>query len=263
MKIPKGSRVVMQVHYFPNNEDQLDQTRVGLHFAKEPIVSQLQSAPIVNFAFLIPPGKVRHKVVATAAIPQGANIKLIGVTPHMHLLGTQIKLEATFPNGQKECLINIPQWDFKWQGTYTYTDPISLPGGTKLKLTSIYNNSTKNPRNPNSPPKAVTWGERTTDEMCLAFISFILDNGKSNSSLSAMTAAQMKDFIGPPIMMNGVDLTAKSLMRFQSSMFSSSPVEMYNWAQGYTKDELNILPWRKTDAEMPNSAQPQQQPHCH
>jgi len=255
----------MQVHYFPNGEEQLDQTRVGLHFATEPIEFQLISAPIVNFSFYLPAGKAKQKVVANAAIPQGVPIKLVGVTPHMHLLGQQIKLEATLPGGEKACLINIPKWEFKWQGTYTYKDFLSLPGGTKLKLTSYYDNSEKNPLNPNSPPKAVTWGERTTDEMCLAFISFIVDYGKKGSSISAATMnavdkQQLEDFIGPPIMMNGVNLTERALMRFQSSMFSSSPVEMYNWSDGFTKKELNLLPWKKANPEVPGA---QEQQHCH
>jgi hypothetical protein len=264
MKIPKGSKVVMQVHYFPNGETKLDQTRVGLHLAKEPIESNIMSAPIVNFSFLIPPGKARHKVVATGQVPPGTNIKLIGVTPHMHLLGTQIKLEATLPGGKKQCLVNIPKWDFQWQGTYTYKEPITLPGGTKLKLTTFYDNSLKNPRNPSNPPKAVHWGERTTDEMCLAFINFIVDRGKTSITADSFSQSQMEQFIGPPIMMNGVNLTEQSLVRFQSALFSSSPNEMYNWSQGYSKKDLTILPWHKSDPQIPNSAaQTQEKQHCH
>ena len=38
-----------------------------------------------------------------------------------------------------------------------------------------YDNSENNPRNPNRPPRAVTWGEETTDEMCIAFVGYTAD----------------------------------------------------------------------------------------
>jgi hypothetical protein len=252
IKVPKGSRAVMQVHYHPNGEEQIDQTRVGLHFAKEPVESNLQNFPVVNLGLYIPAGKSKHKSTAKVVIPPGFNIKVIGVTPHMHLLGQSIKLEATLPTGKKLCLINVPAWDFKWQGSYTYKEPISLPGGTALKLSAIYNNSVNNPNNPNTPPKAVTWGEQTTDEMLLAFVNFIIDKKPSAAARTAVGP----DFLqteSTPIMMGGTDLSKLSQLRISSSLFGTSPGEMYNWAQGYTRESLNILPWHKTDPEMPVS----------
>ena len=59
---------------------------------------------------------------------------------------------------------------------YTYKTPVKLPRGTILSLKATYDNSEKNPRQPVSPPRRVTWGEETTDEMCLAFVGFIPDN---------------------------------------------------------------------------------------
>ena len=45
-----------------------------------------------------------------------------------------------------------------------------------LNLTSFYDNSDQNPKNPNSPIVPVTWGEGTNDEMCIALIGIVLDN---------------------------------------------------------------------------------------
>ncbi len=50
-----------------------------------------------------------------------------------------------------------------------------MPAGTRISMTTVYDNSAKNPRNPNTPPKNVTWGEQTTDEMCIAFLHYTLD----------------------------------------------------------------------------------------
>lgn len=73
------------------------------------------------------------------------------------------------------CLIDIQDWDFNWQGAYRYREPIAIPTGTQFLLTAYYDNSSSNPRNPNDPPKAVSWGEETTDEMCIAFLGLTLD----------------------------------------------------------------------------------------
>jgi len=87
-----------------------------------------------------------------------------------------MQVTATQPSGQQQCLININDWDFNWQGMYRYNDPIAVPAGTKLALEAFYDNSTSNFRNPNFPPKPVSWGEQTTDEMCIAFLGFTVDS---------------------------------------------------------------------------------------
>jgi hypothetical protein len=106
-------------------------------------------------------------------VPLGVHI--LNVTPHMHLLGRTMNVEAKLPSGATTCLVDVPDWDFHWQGTYSYRQPVALPLGSSVSLTATYDNSADNPENPNSPPKDVTWGESTTDEMCLAFLGITLD----------------------------------------------------------------------------------------
>jgi len=79
------------------------------------------------------------------------------------------------PDGKTQDLVVIKDWDFNWQETYQYRTPIRLPKGTRYELVACYDNSEMNPRNPNRPPKTVTWGEQTTDEMCIAFVAFTID----------------------------------------------------------------------------------------
>ncbi len=168
-----GARVAMQVHYHPNGSDQADRTRVGLFFAREPIQKNLLWLPLVNTQFVIPAGASRHTV--TAALPMIVPATAISITPHMHLLGREIRVDAVFRDGRREPMVYIDDWDFQWQGTYYYKEPIRLPFLSRLELTAVYDNSVANPRNPNNPPRDVRWGEQTTDEMCLAFIGVILD----------------------------------------------------------------------------------------
>ncbi|MBS1809191.1 MAG: hypothetical protein JST84_13590 [Acidobacteria bacterium] len=184
MKLDKNARVVFQVHYHPcqtatcgtgSPKEESDRTEIGIYFAKAPVTKTLQYLPLVNTSFAIPAGNNNYKVTASFTTPLGA--KIINITPHMHLLGKSIGVEMTVPGKTTpDCLVNIDKWDFRWQGTYTYQDPVTLPVGGKLSLTTYFDNSAANPNNPNSPPKVVRWGEATTDEMALAFIGFTLDS---------------------------------------------------------------------------------------
>jgi hypothetical protein len=76
-----------------------------------------------------------------------------------------MKLTATLPTGEVKTVIDIVDWDFSWQEQYQFADYVTLPKGTKLDVTITYDNSAANKRNPSSPPKRVTWGEQSTDEM--------------------------------------------------------------------------------------------------
>ena len=98
------------------------------------------------------------------------DVHTIAIMPHMHLLGQSMKVTATQPDGTKVPLVYVPKWDFRWQNTYLYKEPVALPRGTKVLVEAVYDNSADNPHNPNKPPKEVGWGEATTDEMLLAYV---------------------------------------------------------------------------------------------
>jgi hypothetical protein len=83
--------------------------------------------------------------------------------------------EAVLPDGTTKLLIHVPDWDFNWQDTYHFKEPVPLPAGTRINVTAYYDNSSENPDNPHNPPKEVRWGEQTTDEMCILFLSYIRD----------------------------------------------------------------------------------------
>ena len=90
----------------------------------------------------------------------------------MHLLGRDMRMTVTFPNGKTQDLINIPEWDPAWQSSYHFQKPITLAAGSTVKVVAHYDNSA-HARNPNTPPKRVTWGYGANDEMCEGFIAVV------------------------------------------------------------------------------------------
>jgi hypothetical protein len=175
IQIPKGARLVMQVHYFPTVTAE-DVTRVGLYMARTGVKKLVRFIPVLNDRFRIPPGAENHVVTATFPIPPGLGAQVIQVFPHMHLLGRQIKVEITPLGRQAIPLIYIDNWDFNWQGFYNYKEPAPLPALSNIRISCTFDNSENNPRNPSNPLKEVRWGEGTEDEMCIAFLGVTFDN---------------------------------------------------------------------------------------
>ncbi len=166
--VPQGADVVMQNHYHPSGKPETDQSEIGIYFAKGPIEKTVFSLPMIHRDLTIPGGDSHYRVTSTFVTP--IDLEVIAISPHMHLLGRDMKVTATLPDGHVKSMIWIKDWDFNWQGQYQYQSPMSLPKGSKIELQATYDNSSQNPKNPNSPPQTVHWGENTTDEMCLAFI---------------------------------------------------------------------------------------------
>jgi hypothetical protein len=167
--LPKNADVVVQVHYHPSGKPETDRSRIGIHFSRTPIKQTMHWSLAGKFDLKIPPGESNHEAKAQWRIP--VDVEALAVTPHMHMLGRDMRMWVTFPDGREQDLITIGDWDFGWQNTYYFESPLDLPEGTVLKLVAHFDNSENNPNNPNKPPKLVKFGEGTTDEMCIGFVA--------------------------------------------------------------------------------------------
>jgi thiol-disulfide isomerase/thioredoxin len=185
----KGSDAILQIHYHPSGKDETDQSEVGVYFDKTPGVKPLGGFSVENWAIDMPAGEREYKLKGEYTLP--VNTTVVGVAPHMHLLGKTMKAWAETPDGKTVPLIDVKEWDFNWQDEYLYRQPVRLPKGTKVKMESVHDNSTSNPANPNSPPKRITWGEGTADEMSLCIfeahcdtatdiLRLVIDNATKN-----------------------------------------------------------------------------------
>ena len=169
--LPKKCDIVLQVHYYRTGFEERDRTKVGVYFSKSPRPVPTRLAVAINRDFRIPKDVKNHPVSAECEIEEDSY--LYAITPHMHLVGETMSVTAHLPDGGQLPLIRIDDWDFSWQTTYRYRDLQRLPAGTRIELAATFDNSAENPNNPNSPPKEIAWGEKTTDEMCIAFLGLV------------------------------------------------------------------------------------------
>ena len=173
-KLTPGDDLVLQLHMLPTGKPESVNPKLALFFAdKEPTlpsyVFQLR-----NYDIDIPPEDSNYLRTGSMRVP--VPVKVVSVYPHAHYLGKDIQLYAKLPNGDTQWLLRIPDWDFNWHGDYRFKDPIDLPAQSTLHMAYTFDNSSLNPRNPSSPPKRVTCGWRSYDEMAEAMIQVIPSN---------------------------------------------------------------------------------------
>jgi hypothetical protein len=214
--LPAKADLLIQVHYHKSGKDETDTTQVGLYLSDKPLPRQVRTGfvfpeiseeqgeklktkflsamasgkrPTMEEMFqdivVIPPGDKNYEVKGNSKTaigfgrPISRDILLTSVMPHMHWLGKNFTFWAILPDEQhtKIPLIKIDHWNFNWQGTYALEKPVRLPKGAYFEMEAHFDNSEANPANPSHPPKEVTWGEQTTNEMCIGLYEYIVAEG--------------------------------------------------------------------------------------
>jgi hypothetical protein len=163
--VPAGSDLVFQMHYTTNGHAAVDQTSVGLVFAKQAPERRVITLQLTNDRFEIPPGDPDYEVEVSGTLPNDA--LLLGFFPHMHLRGKRFEYNIVRPGGNIETLLRV-NYDFHWQLSYRLAKPRPLKAGTRLQAVAWFDNSAQNPHNPD-PTATVRWGDQTYEEMMVGF----------------------------------------------------------------------------------------------
>jgi hypothetical protein len=147
----------------------------------------------------IPPGAENYRVEVHGTLPNDA--MLLSFFPHMHLRGKRFEYNIVHPGvvgegktggdkdkkeengsaerkagaGSVETLLRV-NYDFYWQLSYKLAEPRLLKAGTELQAVAWYDNSRKNPHNPD-PESPVQWGDQTYNEMMVGFFDVAVPAG--------------------------------------------------------------------------------------
>ena len=196
-KLSANSDLVVQMHYAPWPVDETDKSSINIFFADEDeqvdrLVDDRIMLPFdlidgaVSFFILPNQTKEFHGIWTLES-----DRSLIGLSPHMHFLGKSWEVWLERVDGSTENLIRINEWDFNWQGGYYFTEFIPAKQGDKIHAVAIYDNTLNNPQNPSVPPRFVSWGEGTTDEMYyLPILSVPYQDGDEDIIFSNPTSTE-------------------------------------------------------------------------
>jgi hypothetical protein len=210
LAVPAGSHVLVQMHYHPGgaltNEPDASTVRLRLQTIRPPntytigAVGNAASAPILQPdpddrgvpEFRIPANATAHVEsmrFPLSTLPDG-RFRLFAAYPHMHYIGVELEVQVEHPRAgggvDRECLVNVPRWNFDWQRTYQYEAPYSdLPtigNGDVLTVRCSYDNSLANPFVRRGleelgliEPIDVYLGEESLDEMCLGIFGIVVE----------------------------------------------------------------------------------------
>jgi len=185
--IDPGTKLILQVHYNlgtrrPGPSDQTA-IQVKLDDAVEKqafllpwadpswVTSRTMNIPAgqpdVRHSFVFAPGPFLGRIT-NGAIPAGP-FTVYGVGTHQHLRGTRNRLEIQRASGTRDCLLDIPRWDFHWQGSYALKTPKRVEPSDSISIECHWNNSASNQPS-GSSMRDLNWGEGTDDEMCLGYL---------------------------------------------------------------------------------------------
>jgi len=175
IKLRANTNIVLQIHYPGGTHGIIDSTKILFKLSSSSL-REVYIAPALNHDHLtngqlIIPANTTRTFYAQFQVP--ITMSMLAVGPHMHLIGKSILSYGVTPEQDTIPFINIPSWDFHWQGLYSFRKVLKIPQGTMIYSTAFYDNTSANPENPNNPPKDVQMGEATTDEMMLVFFSFM------------------------------------------------------------------------------------------
>jgi len=167
--LPPGGAIGFQMHYTPFGREVVDSSQIGVYFRKTPPKYILRQTVISDPTIDIPPNAAHHMETAYVEFPKDA--LLYDAFVHAHYRATASDLWLQTPDGRKTLLLALPRYDFNWQRAYTFAKPVKIPAGSKLVARYWYDNSKRNPANPD-PSIEVTWGEQSFQEMLFTQVDF-------------------------------------------------------------------------------------------
>ena len=197
LRLDTGTDPVLNIHLQPSGKEEGIQPSLGLYFTDRPATRFPMLLQLENDQKLdIPPGEKNFVVTDEFTMPQ--DVDLLAIYPHAHYVGKDLQAFATLPDGTRKSLIHIPSWDLNWQAVFRYASPVRLPAGTVISMRYRYDNSDENIRNPNTPPKRVMGGNRSSDEMAHLWLQVlpIGTNGGAGDPRRVLQEAMARHNVG-------------------------------------------------------------------
>jgi hypothetical protein len=102
------------------------------------------------------------------------NTMITNFQPHFHLRGKAMEVEAILPDGNRQIISYVGNFNFNWMTNYIYADDAApvFPKGTVIHVSAYYDNTSANKNNPD-PEQWVGYGDRTVDEMAHAWMNVV------------------------------------------------------------------------------------------
>jgi tetratricopeptide (TPR) repeat protein len=240
-RITPGTDLVLQVHMQATGKPEPIQASVGFFFTDQPPTKHPFKLVLRSIDIDIPAGEANYTFEQSYTLP--VDVEALAVTAHAHYLGKKMHVWGELPDGKRQWLLKIDDWDLNWQGDYRYRDPLRLPKGTRIVQRYTYDNSSKNIRNPSRPPRRVQYGLEATDEMGSVWLQLL--------PRSAEQLHQLRLHYGRYVMQDIYHRSRKILQQNPADV--SAHVELGKIAMATGRMDVATAMFRKAAALDPNS----------
>ena len=117
----------------------------------------------------------------TWPVQQAGTIVRVGA--HMHLLGQSLQITLNPGTPTQKTVLDVPNYNFHYQRAYNLATPVPVVPGDKLQVTCTYDPTLRQelPSLRDLPPRYVTWGDGSSDEMCLGLVMTVPPSGSSGA----------------------------------------------------------------------------------
>jgi tetratricopeptide (TPR) repeat protein len=199
--LPARSDLVVQLHLRPTGRVEEVAPTIGLYFTDRPPARRPVVLRLGRQTLEIPGGAAGYRVDDAFVLSVAVDVH--AVQPHAHFRAREVDAWALRPDGTRQPLLRITDWDARWQDRYRYRAPVRLPAGTRLVTSYVFDNSAANPRNPVQPPALAEWGWRTSDEMGDVWFQMISVSETDRTRLSRESRQKMlaEDALGSEVLL--------------------------------------------------------------
>lgn len=168
-----GGGLMLQMHYTTSGKETTDASEIGLYLWDEPPARPVLGGSAAELDIQVPPFSSKE-MVATKKFRKDSYLTMIG--PHMHYRGYDANFKLVYPDGRTDEILNVPNYQFNWQKTYDFKEPLFIPAGTEMVFTGTFDNTEMNPFNPDAS-QTLSWGEQTWQEMFFGFFRYVEAEG--------------------------------------------------------------------------------------
>jgi hypothetical protein len=177
-RVEPGSKIVLNVHYSMAFTS-ASPDRTAIEFRVDDEARAAKGMVIANPAWLVSdamkieagdPDAVFWFQFRPTVFTGDKTVHLRSVTPHMHAFATRLTMRILREDGSRQCLLEIPRWDFGWEQPYWFAQPITLNPKDQLYIECHFDNSAAR-QPPGQEPRDIAWGESNQD-MCAGFLAF-------------------------------------------------------------------------------------------
>jgi hypothetical protein len=181
--VKAGQRIAIQFHYNtrgakPASSYPTDSSPLRLWTLPKGQMPQRQihRQPVHAFNISIPVGAENQSVRTSAGLEAGPPAEIIGISPHMHLLGQTFKQTLSGGGADNTCLVQVDDWKEGWQIDYLFKPSayIKAANGMTISQECVYSNRPEDqgigPDGKPYTPQLTSFGEDTRNEMCLGYV---------------------------------------------------------------------------------------------